>query len=77
MHMPLQVAPCQILKCCMNWSSQSSTNVIIIGASRSEPHRYHSYEKIDVPMYVYMYVAIRRPRVHHAQCSAVLYSVSL
>ncbi len=36
--------------------------------------KYHSYEKITVPMYVcmyvcmyvYMYAAIRRPHVHHA-----------
>ena len=26
--------------------------------SRSEPHSYHSYEKITVPMYVGMYVTV-------------------
>ena len=30
----------------------------IIGASRSEPHTNHSYEKIAVPMYVCMYVCM-------------------
>ena len=30
----------------------------IIGASRSEPHTNHSYEKIAVPMYVCMYVCL-------------------
>ena len=29
-----------------------NANSIIIGASRSEPHTNHSYEKIAVPMYV-------------------------
>ena len=43
-------------------------------ASQSEPHIYHSYEKITVPtmylcMYVAMYVAIHRPRVHHTVCT--------
>ena len=45
----------------------------MIGASQSKPHTYHSYEKIAVLrvyvcMYVCMcvYVAIRRPRAHHA-----------
>ena len=43
----------------------------LIGASRSEPHTNHHYEKIAVLMYVSIYVAIRRPRVHHARaCSA-------
>ena len=38
-------------------------NISFIGASRSEPHTNHHYEKITV--------AIRRPRVHHARaCSA-------
>ena len=41
----------------------------ITGASRSKTHSYHSYEKIAVPMYVCMYVAIRCPCVHHAQCA--------
>ena len=29
-----------------------------IGASQSEPHTNHSYEKIAVPMYVCMYVCM-------------------
>ena len=44
--------------------------MLVIGASRSEPHTNQYYEKIAVLMYVCvcvcMYVAIRRPRVHHA-----------
>ena len=48
--------------------------ILLIGASRSEPHTNHSYEKIAVPMYVCLFVcmyvvAIRRPRVHHALCA--------
>ena len=42
-----------------------------IGASRSEPHINHSYEKnrcTYVCMYVCMCVAIRRPRVYYAVC---------
>ena len=42
------------------------TYVSIIGASLSEPHTNHCYEKIAVLMYVCMYVAIRRPRVYSA-----------
>ena len=30
----------------------------ITGASRSEPHTYHSYDKIAVPVYVCMYVYV-------------------
>ena len=58
--------------------------VYLIGASRSEPHTNHHYEKIAVLMYVpiylcrdmsstcsciylFIYVAIRRPCVRHAR----------
>ena len=42
----------------------------IIGASLSKPHANRHYEKNHVHMYVCMYVAIRRPRGHHATAQA-------
>ena len=49
---------------CHNWVSQS------------DPRTNHVYEKITVPMYVCMYVAIRRPRVRHtcacATCTIIM-----
>ena len=61
-------------------------NASIIGASRSKPHTYHSYEKIAVLcMYVCIYVcvcvvlAIRHPRAHHtvAHCACANARVSM
>ena len=62
-------ATCQMVRV------SKATNMLghLIGASQSEPHINHSYEKIAVLMYVYMYVPICRPYAHHTRACANRY----
>ena len=64
-----RLAPSMIYITLVNMAKLS---LAIIGASRSEPHTNHPYEKIAVPMYVCVYVAIRRSRVglYRSNCTA-------